>query len=282
MILLAAGRLFVLLIVFLAVSLFVWSLRGILGRWHTARVERARAFQRTLGLSRLPALSTWGQPLVAVGVGVLLGLIWSWGIGIAAMVVVWWAISTLPARLLKRHLVAFDRQLPDGLMVLAHSTRAGLTLPQAIERVASDQPNPIAHEFGRVASDYRHGRTIEQAIDDARGRLQSRNFDLAVRALRVGVERGGNIADTVEQISESIAEIWRVEEKIRTATAPGRSSARFMTLIPVGFFGFGMLMDAPSMMLLFTDPVGIGILFVIVLLALICNIWVRRLVDVDV
>ena len=113
-------------------------------------------------------------------------------------------------------------------------------------------------------------------------RIDSRNYDLVTLAFRVGKERGGNLSEVFEKIAASIREIWRLEENIRTVSTEGRSSARFMTAMPPLFLLLLWFMDAKSMMLLFTDPVGIKILTVVVLLNVLGQLWIRKILDVDV
>jgi len=270
------------LLLFAAVVLFVWSLRDVLKSYVTKREARAETLRRRLYLDRPPALTIYGQPLLALATLLLVGFGASWVLGVLFGALVYFVVGLLPGMALRKSALAFEAQLPDALQDMANSTKAGLTLPQAVETVVRSGQKPIAQEFDQVLRDYRRGRTIEQSFDDSRERMQSRNYDLAIRAFRVGVQRGGNIAEVFEQIAGSIREIWRLEEHIKSVTSQGRSSARYMLAMPFVFFFLGFFMDPAGMKLMLSDPVGLTILSIVVLIMLVGYMAVNRIVNVDV
>ncbi len=271
-----------LLLSFAAVAVGWLALAPLVSQWMSNRAAEAEVFRRQLHLEKPPAFSIYGAPLVAAVLFVLLTIVGAWFAGVVLGFIVFKFLDAMPRQAVKKRAVKFDGQLADALVGLSNSLRAGLSLPQAVKQVATGFSGPIAQEFADAFREYELGKPIEQAFEDVRERIDSRNYGLAVSAFRVGKERGGNLAEVFEKIATSIREIWRLEEHVKTITTQGRSSARFMTMMPAVFLVLLYVMDSDSMMLLFTDPLGIGILTVVLLINVIGHLWIRRILAVDV
>lgn len=265
------------------VVVLCWILLGLgLSAWFERRRVRADALARRVFLPAAPWAWVYGAPVAALATFGVLALAGLWIPGIFLAAIAWMFLESRPRRAKKARTRRFDLQFVDALMGLSNSLKAGMSLPQALEQVSRDVPAPVSEEFADILREYGLGKTIDQAFADAAERIDSRNYDLVSLAFRVGKQRGGNLAEVFEKIAASIREIWRLEENIRTVSTEGRSSARFMTAMPPLFLVLLWLMDAKSMMLLFTDPVGIGILTVVVLLNVLGQLWIRKILDVDV
>lgn len=177
---------------------------------------------------------------------------------------------------------AFEGQLIDGLELLANAVKAGQTLPQAMAVVAEQSAPPLGQEFGMIAKEYRLGVALDRALVNARDRVASRQLNLAVSALLVNREKGGNLPETLSRISASMREINRLEQKIQAATAEGRKSARTMAAMPLVIGGMLYLMDPESMSLLFTDTLGNLFLLATAALMGISFWWIRRIVNTPI
>lgn len=176
----------------------------------------------------------------------------------------------------------FETQLIDAMELLADSVKSGQSLIQAVEMVSTHMLPPISQEFGLMVKEYDLGVPLDRVIQNARERINSKNLGLAASALIVSREKGGNLPQTLRRIADSIREIHRLEEKIKTSTAEGRKSARTMAFMPfvLGFMLY--LMDPAGFSLLFVDPLGNLILFVAVVLIGIAFFWIRKIVNVPI
>jgi tight adherence protein B len=176
----------------------------------------------------------------------------------------------------------FEAQLIDALELMANSVKSGQTLIQAIDTVSKHMLPPISQEFGLMVKEYDFGVPLDQVILNARQRLKSKNLTLATSALIVSREKGGNLPETLRKIADSIREIHRLEEKIKTSTAEGRKSARTMAFMPfvLGFMLY--IMDPASFSLLFTDLLGNLILLIALVLIGVGFYWIKKIVDVPI
>src|SRR5581483_11891306 len=112
------------------------------------------------------------------------------------------ALPVLVVRTLRRRrLKAFEAQLPDTLNLLAGSLRAGYSFLQGLEAVVKETSEPMALELRRVLADARLGRPLEDALGDVAVRMESRDFDWSVLAIRIQREVGGNLAELLQTVA---------------------------------------------------------------------------------
>ena len=125
----------------------------------------------------------------------------------------------------KKRLRKFETQLPDVLNLLAGSMRAGFSFAQGLEAVAEEASEPSKRELQRVYAESRLGRPIEDALEDSADRMHSIDLVWAVMAIRIQREVGGNLAELLDTVAETMTERERLRHEIVALTAEGRLSA---------------------------------------------------------
>lgn len=188
-------------------------------------------------------------------------------------------LFTYLRRLRKRK---FEEQLPLALDQLVSSTRAGLNLVQALEEASAHAPVPVCQEMGLIVRDYQVGWDIKSAINAARRRLASHTFDLAAAALVVNQEKGGNLPEALATISNSLKEIWRLEQKMVTASAEGRKAVRVISVVPLFIFLIVSLAQPDIITTLTSTFLGWVCVTVAALLYGTALWWLKNILDVDV
>lgn len=176
----------------------------------------------------------------------------------------------------------FELQLPATLDMLANTTKAGLSLAQAIEQTAESSPKPISQEFSLIVRDYKLGIDLKEALKSSLQRLQSKTYDLTITALIVNREKGGNLPEALFTISNSLKEIWRLEQKIITASAEGRKSIWVISGMPVFIFLMIISSQPEMMMPLVEKPLGILLLVIALLLYVLGFYWLRKILRIDI
>jgi tight adherence protein B len=129
--------------------------------------------------------------------------------------------------------------------------------------------------------EFDHGVSMEQVLGRASARLKMHNYELLFLALQTARRRGGNLADTLDRLGESLREIMRLEEKVRAVTAEGRTSALFMALMPLAVLGVYYLIDPEGVALLFTG-IGWYILLGAAILNVVGFLWIRKIVRFEI
>lgn len=220
------------------------------------------------GVALLGVLALLGAPSPA------LGLIVTAIVAVLPVV----ALRTLRGRRLK----AFEAQLPDVLNLLAGSLRAGYSFLQCVETVAQEAADPMARELRRVLAEARLGRPVEDALADVADRMQSQDFAWSVMAIRIQREVGGNLAELLQTVSDTMVQRARMRGEVKALTAEGRMSAVIMGLLPVAL-GLFMFTAAPDYLeTLFGSTMGWAMVGGSVVMAVAGMAWIQKIVKVEV
>lgn len=186
------------------------------------------------------------------------------------------------ARAHRKRLDRFEDQIPDGLISLSNSLRAGLTLPQAFGILVDNSTPPLSQEFGLMLKEHRLGLTLDEAMNNMGERLRSKNLDLVITSVQVARVAGGNLPQVFEDTAEAIRDIRRLEDKIETMTAQGRLQAWVLGSLPLGMAFLIYRVDPTMVAPLWEDPIGWIILFFIALFEIVGIFMIRKIVSVDV
>jgi tight adherence protein B len=173
-------------------------------------------------------------------------------------------------------------QLPDVLTIMASSLRAGHSFLQSLDTVAKEITQPAAGEFQRVVAEIRLGRPAEDALEALAERVGSPDFKWAVLAVNIQREVGGNLAEILDTVADTLRERAMLRRQVKVLTAEGRLSAWVLGALP---FAIGLYMFATNpayIGLLFSSTYGI-IMVVVALVLLVAGIlWMRKIVNIDV
>ena len=180
---------------------------------------------------------------------------------------------------IQRHL--FQDQFPDILDRLADSLQAGLSLPQAVEFVIPNIPDPGAWEMHKLAGQIQLGLSINQALKDLYRRRPTEDVRILVEGVILQQQVGGNTASMMRDIAAMIRTRVELKNEIRTQTAQGRLSAVVIALLlPVSL---GLLTFFPGYTdVLFQTTIGNWILITAGLLEVIGGILIMRLIRIEV
>ncbi|MDQ4133839.1 MAG: type II secretion system F family protein [Actinomycetota bacterium] len=133
------------------------------------------------------------------------------------------------AALVKRRVAsrrkAFESQLPDALTLIASSLSAGHTFLRAIQMMCEESEPPLAEEFGRVVSETRLGDSVVDALERMAQRLEIRDLDWIVQAIRIQQQVGGRLADVLHTLADFIRAREEVRREVQVLSAEGRVSA---------------------------------------------------------
>lgn len=183
---------------------------------------------------------------------------------------------------LRRRTEKMREQLPDVLTVLASSLRAGHSFMQALDSVAREIPQPAATEFQRVVAEIRLGRPIEEALEALAIRVGSPDFKWAVLAVNIQREVGGNLAEILDNVADTLRERAMMRRQIKVLTAEGRLSAWVLVALPIAIALYMFAVSPDYIGLLVTTKLGLFMLGTAVILLGLGVVWMRKIVDIDV
>jgi tight adherence protein B len=185
--------------------------------------------------SRLTVARLWTYSAALAGAALVVGV--GLQLGVVLLLALVAASAVAPTLLLLlaagRRSRALSEQLPEALDMVSRSLRAGHAISGALQMVATEMPSPVNVEFGRAFEEQRLGLSLDQAILHMTHRAPS-NQDLKIFVVSVIIQKetGGNLAEILEGIADTIRARYRFQGKLRAITAEGRASGSTRSIPP--------------------------------------------------
>jgi tight adherence protein B len=132
----------------------------------------------------------------------------------------------------KKRLNAFEEQLPDILVTMAASLKAGHSFRQGMQSVVDEGVDPAHREFKRVLTEARLGRPMDDALTEMAVRIGSKNFEFVMSAVTIQRQVGGSLAGLFDMVADTVRQRQQFRRKIKGLTAMGRMSAYVLIGLP--------------------------------------------------
>ncbi|MGN7147771.1 type II secretion system F family protein [Arthrobacter sp. SAFR-179] len=174
---------------------------------------------------------------------------------------------------------AFDSQLGDTLQLLSGGLRAGHSILRAIDAAAMESQKPTSEEMRRVITETSLGRDLLAALNDTADRMKNEDFVWISQAIQINREVGGNLAEVLDQVNETIRERAEIKGHIKALAAEGKFSAYILIAMPFGIVAMLLAVSPSYMNSMFTHPLGwvmIGASFVLMTIG---ALWMRKIID---
>ncbi len=217
--------------------------------------DRLQRTGRHISLGRYFVLSALIGAAWATFTAAFMGMPWfvnlavgiSFGIGIPHFIV---------GVLIQRRMNKFTVQFPDAIDLMVRGLRSGLPVTETIAACGREMADPVGAEFRRIADAIRLGQTLEDALWDAAKRLDTAEFKFFVISLSVQKETGGNLAETLANLSDILRARKQMKLKIRAMSSEAKASAMILGSLPFVMFGIIYLLSPEYESALFTDMRG--------------------------
>lgn len=175
----------------------------------------------------------------------------------------------------------FDALLPDALMLLTASMRAGHSFSQSMLTVAAELPPPLASEFAWASGEAALGVPLDTALGRMTGRVPSPDLDLVVTAILIQLPLGGNLAEVLDAIADTIRERVRLAGEVRTLTAEGNLSAVILITLAPALAVLLSLRSPAYFQPLLDNPTGHWLIGGAVIGQIVGGLLIRRMVALD-
>ena len=169
------------------------------------------------------------------------------GFGIPHMVV---------SRAIEKRAAQFNSKFPDGIELLVRGLRSGLPVTECLKAVGREMPDPVGVEFRRVTDEVKFGAKVNEALWATAHRLDMAEFKFFVVSLSVQQETGGNLAETLANLSDILRRRKQMRLKIKAMSSEAKASAMILGSLPFIMFCIIYLMNPDYESMLFTDPRG--------------------------
>jgi tight adherence protein B len=181
-----------------------------------------------------------------------------------------------------KRLKKFEAQLPDALIMLTGGLKAGASLNMALESLVKEQPAPLSQEIALLVRQQRLGVDFDVCLDNMEERIPTQSLSMLVAALKISREIGGNLAETLETLAETLRRKMTMEGKIESLTSQGKMQGIVMTGLPVMLAVMLSFIEPENMAKLYTTPTGFIVLGVVILMEIMGYMFIKKITTIDV
>lgn len=153
------------------------------------------------------------------------------GLAVGAFVGLWFPHVVI-GFLINKRVAEFNKRFPDAIELLVRGLRSGLPISETLGIVGSEIPGPVGDEFRSVVDKIRIGRTMDTALQETADRLGTPEFQFFVITLQIQRETGGNLAETLSNLSEVLRKRMQMKLKIRAMSSESKASAYIIGSLP--------------------------------------------------
>lgn len=182
----------------------------------------------------------------------------------------------------QRRIRAIEGQLVETIMLIANALRAGFAFAQGVDVAAKRAGPPISAELNRMLLDINLGMSTEQALQSMNDRIGSEDLDMVVTAILIQRNSGGNLAEVLESVAETMRDRERIRGEIKTLTSSQRLTAWILSAWPICIAALFFAINPGIMSLMWTTGAGIILLFIWGFLNLMGVIVLQKILAIDI
>ncbi|NNF13729.1 MAG: type II secretion system F family protein [Gemmatimonadetes bacterium] len=194
--------------------------------------------------------------------------------------------ATLPYLYLRRRrkliAEAFESGLPEALDLLTRAIQAGHPLTAGMRMVAEEGPARVSEEFRKTSEEHRFGLSFDDALLGMVDRVGHIDVRIFVTAVLIQRESGGNLAEILNNLSQTIRSRFTIRRQLRVYTAQGRLSGYTLAALPIVVGSLIYLIEPDYVMTLFNNTLGIVLVSAGLILQIIGYIWIRQIVNIEI
>jgi len=249
------------------------------------RLSVADAIARDLDRANL-SLSVPEFVLVTVAVaavGFLIGLLR--GSGILGIVLAAASVELVRMWLHRRarqYRRAFGQQLVDLIGLTVGALRAGYGVVQTLTVVVREMPAPASQEMARIVRQIQLGLSLSAALDNSVQRLQNDDWALVVNSIKIQSEVGGNLAEILSTVAQTIRERVRILGEVRVITTQQRLTGWLLSILPIGLALILYIANPEYMSGLFSPGLPLMLAIMGVIGIIVGAVVIRRIVAIEV
>lgn len=182
----------------------------------------------------------------------------------------------------KRRGKKLESQLPDTLNLLSSTLKAGYSFIQGMDAVGNEAEEPLAGEFRRTVNEARLGKDLDEALDDLAERVDSVDLLWAIVAIKIQREVGGNLAELLSTVADTMTARTRLRGEVAALTAEGRVSALVLLVLPFGVGVAMYFMNREYISSLWSSNIGYGAMGGAMVSMVIGSLWMKKIIDIKI
>jgi tight adherence protein B len=198
------------------------------------------------GIASLGIIVVLSMTLIVKGLPLLLALLIGLFIGIGLP-------HFIVGKMIKRRVAKFTARFPDAIDLMVRGLRSGLPISETLGVVADEIQGPIGDEFRTVSDKMKIGRSMEAALQETADRLGTPEFQFFVITLAIQRETGGNLAETLANLSDVLRKRAQMKLKIKAMSSESKASAWIVGALPFIVFILIWFINGKYMQTFFVD-----------------------------
>jgi tight adherence protein B len=175
----------------------------------------------------------------------------------------------------------FEKALPDFLMLLASSLRAGLSLQRGIDAVSSQGDGEVERQLRRASAEMAMGAQPDKVLQEVADRMRSQDMQWVVVAIGIQRRVGGNLASILDVVADTVRGRESIKQEVRAVSSEGRMSANVLLALPLGMFAFFFLTKRDYIEVLWLTSMGRSLMLIVGLLLVTGRVWIHSMVNMD-
>jgi tight adherence protein B len=175
-----------------------------------------------------------------------------------------------------------EHQLPDALDLMTRALRAGHAFSSSLQMATEEIQDPLAAELRATHDEVNYGVSMQQALTNLSQRVPSMDVRYFVVAVLIQRESGGNLTEILSNLSRLIRERLKLMARVRVLSSEGRLSALILIIMPFLLAGLLVLFNPEFMRPLWTDPLGISMVKVLLVMMAVGMVMLRQIVRIRV
>lgn len=177
---------------------------------------------------------------------------------------------------------AFENQLIDGVDLIANALRSGYSFLQASEVVVKELSGPIAEEFEQLIMETRVGMSLEDALQGMNQRVPSKDLDLLITVVLIQKQVGGNLAEILEKLGNTLRERVNLKGQVRTITGQSRLSGWVIGLLPVTLLLVMYILNPEYLIPFLQHELGLVLLGVALFMEIMGLFMIKKMIQIDI
>ena len=177
-----------------------------------------------------------------------------------------------------------NRQMKNDLLkaitIMNNSFKSGRSIIQTIEIVSREIDGPLKEEFMLVYHDLEYGLELEEAFKRFNSRVDLKEMNYITTSLTILNKTGGNIIDVFSSIEKTVFNNQKLEDELRNLSASSKALYHILVFVPIVFILVIYLLDPTYFMPLFTNSLGIIIIFIIFIIYITYIVLVKKIIKI--
>ncbi len=228
-------------------------------------------------------------------VSFLLGCIGGAAVGALVPLIMGWAPASIPigavlmgagvpkfilGNMAKRRQNAFTQHFAEAIDVVTRGIRSGLPVGECLNVISREFEGPVGEEFTLIIEGQRLGMTLEDIMDRALKRIPTAEFKFFAIVLQIQKQTGGNLADTLDNLSEVLRDRKRMKDKVQALSSEAKSSAAIIASLPFAVTGLLSIVNPEYVGILFGE--GIHLIYIGLGMMSVGVLVMRQMINFDI